>query len=102
MEEVKEVKEVKGSYKIENIILISFEFWRKDEIDFEVKEIQNKIDITTEIGNVISQNKIVVSVILSVNSTQFEENIFSFKIKMTGVFLKEGEPALPEEAFKKL
>jgi preprotein translocase subunit SecB len=103
MEEIQEEihKEVKGSYKIENIILIDFTFKRKEQIEFS-NNIENAIDIITEIGNSDNENQIVVSVILSVNSMQNESEVFSIKIKMTGIFTKEGTPALPEAVFKKI
>lgn len=98
---MEENQKLHGSYKIENILLTSLNFSRKDVIDFK-KEIKNKINLTTEIGAHSNDDQIIVSVILSVNSVQNEDEIFTIRIKMTGIFLKEGIPVLPEDVFKNI
>jgi len=90
-----------GSYNVETITLVESDFSRRVIIDF-TKPTNNNIDILTEISESDSNSKIIVSVILKVDSTQEEEQIFSIKVKMTGVFSKNGSPQLNEDIFKKV
>ena len=98
---MEENQRTQGVYKIENILLTSLNFLRKEAIDFK-KDIKNNINLITEIGEIENDEQIIVSVLLSVKAVQNEEEVFSIDIKMTGLFLKEGTPALPEEVFKKV
>jgi preprotein translocase subunit SecB len=90
-----------GAYKIENIHLTSLNFSRKDTIDFK-NEIKNKIDLVTETGEIDNNEQIIVSVVLTMTAVQKEEDVFTIRIKMTGIFVKDGTPQLPEEVFKKI
>lgn len=98
---MEEIQNLQGVYKIKNILLTSLNFTRKEAIDFE-NEIKNKIDLITEIGEIDNKELIIVSVILSIKAVQNEEEVFTIHIKMTGIFIKEGTPLLPEDDFKKI
>lgn len=88
-----------GSYNVETVTLVESNFSRKVNIDFS-KETNNNIDILTEVSNSEHESKIIVSVILSVDSMQEDDQVFFIKTKMTGVFTKTGIPRLKEEVFK--
>ena len=98
---MEENHKLQGVYKIENILLTSLNFTRKESIDFK-NEIKNNIDLVTEIGEIDNDEQIIVSVVLLVTAVQGEDEIFSIRIKMTGIFIREGSPSLPEEIFKKV
>src|SRR5437763_247107 len=42
-ENTEQKEEPKGSYSVESIFLMNFDFWRKESIDFREKEIENKM-----------------------------------------------------------
>lgn len=91
-----------GSYKIENILLISSSFSRERTIDFS-KGITLNFEHTSEAQETSDEDgKFGVSLSFAFKGMQNESIAFVSDVKMIGVFEKIGEPAVPEDAFKKI
>lgn len=91
-----------GGYKVENVILIESFFSRQVSIDLKEYTITNEINITHEAHETSIDNKFGVTLTLDYKGTQNDLIICTSKIKMLGVFEKNGDPALAEDAFKKV
>ena len=91
-----------GGYKVENVILLESTFSRKISIDITEYEITNEINVTPEPHETSADNKFGVTLTLDYNGKQKDLIVCSSRIKMIGIFEKTGEPALPEDAFKKI
>jgi preprotein translocase subunit SecB len=91
-----------GGYKVENIILIESFFSREVSIDVKEYSITNEISINSEAHETSADNKIGVVLVLDYKGKQNDLIVCTSKIKMVGIFEKTGEPALSEEAFKKI
>lgn len=91
-----------GSYKIENVVLLNSIFSRELTIDstipIEIEASHNSEAQDTDPND----GKFGVSVTFEVKGLQGEFVAFSATITMIGLFEKYGEPALPEDAFKKV
>lgn len=94
----------KGSgYKIQNIILIESTFHRKVDINFDGTPFENQIDIQKDSYDIENEeNKFGVNLTIVFDAHQHGEVSFQIKVKMAGLFEKQGETALPTENFKEI
>lgn len=91
-----------GSYRIENIVLISSSFNREIDIDFS-KPITLQAEHNSEVQETNPEDKkFGVSLIFDFKGMQDEFAAFTAQVKMIGVFEIIGEPAVPVDAFKKI
>ena len=90
-----------GYYNVQNVILIESEFKRIADIVAEVAIIP-EIIISHETQSILDQSKFGVALTLEYRGKQNEMIICNSKIKMLGIFEKINEPALNEDAFKKI
>lgn len=91
-----------GVYKVENVILLESNFSRKVSVDLGDRIITNEINITPEAHEASIDNKFGVILTLDYTGKQNDVIVCTSKIKMIGIFEKTGEPALSEDAFKKI
>lgn len=100
--------EQEGHYRIEKILLMSYNFHREVAIDFsESNPILNKIDIEYEVTQKEGDRNFGVIVTLSVDGIQEEgsesqHTVYRHVVKMAGLFEKVGNPGLDEESFKRI
>ena len=94
----------KGSgYKIQNIILLESTFQRKPDINFDGTPFINQIDIQKESYDIENdENKFGVNLTINFDAHQDGEISFQIKVKMAGVYEKQGETALSTESFKEI
>ena len=91
-----------GSYRIENIVLMSSSFHRETNIDF-TKPINLNFEHTSEAQETSTDDgKFGVVLSFSFKGMQDQLTTFTAMVKMVGIFEKIGEPPVPEEAFKKI
>ncbi len=104
MEEKKDIQEEPktGHYKVESVILIESNFSRLPSIDRNEHTVTNEININHEVFETSIDNKFGVILILDFIGKQGNVDFCKSQIKMLGIFEKIGEPALNEDAFKKI
>lgn len=90
-----------GSYRIENIILINSQFSRIPNVDFS-KNIVLNFEHASRVTDVPDESRFGVGLVFNIKGEYDEVVAFSASVEMVGVFEKVGEPALPEDAFKKI
>lgn len=96
-------KEVKtGGFRVENMFLIESSFTREKDIDLRNVEINNEIGINTIPHEVNANNKFGVILSLDFKGKQNDKVVCNGHIKMMGLFEKVGEPAISDDAFKKI
>ena len=103
MEENNKTEEVKvGHYKVESILLIESNFSRNLSFDRNEQEVINEINLSHEILEDLVENKFGIILKLEFTGKQLDFILCTATIKMLGVFEKIGDPALPEDMFKKI
>src|SRR5258706_10383471 len=97
------MEEQKGTgYKIENILLIESTFSRKVDIAFDGTPFSNEIKIDKEAHDSTEENRFTVTLTLTFSARQGEEVAYSIRVKMVGLFEKQGESPLSLESFKNI
>ncbi len=91
-----------GSYKVHAILLLSTSFSRETHVELANDNVTNEISIESEAHETSGDNKIGVTLTLDYKGKQNELTVCTAIIKMIGLFEKVGEPALGEDAFKKI
>lgn len=91
-----------GSYKIDNIILVRSMFQRNVAIDFSRPITLNFEHASEAQSSSTEDGKFGVGLEFTFKGLQSEIEVFSAEVKMIGVFEKAGEPAVPEETFKRV
>ncbi len=90
-----------SGYKIEHIFFVDSNFHREIDIDFDDQSLKNELDFKVE-PSTTENNQFSVAVVLTLKTLQNDKPVFDFFVRVVGVFLKEGEPTLSEDAFKNI
>ena|ERR1043166_4789601 len=88
--------EEKAGYKFQSLMLLSSEFSRNDEIDFEQESIP-EVDINSDFR--LADNKIVCIFLLDFHLNVNGNSIVTYKCKFGGVFEIVGTPKLDINTF---
>ena len=88
-------------YKVDRVLLLESSFKREPIIENNQVP-KNHIHIETQINPDNPNGKIVVNLFATLTSMLNDRKIYEVKVVMTGVFEKDGTPALDEERFKKI
>lgn len=93
-------KKTSTGFSIENLLLIESSFKRIDNVSFG-DNVRNSVDIETEVG--VQGNIVNVIETVSVEQLDGDKKQVSVKVKMAGVFKKEGDSVIPDiELFGKV
>jgi preprotein translocase subunit SecB len=94
--------EQQTGYKIDNVFLISSNFWRKPEIDFEKMIVGQSNHVSAEPISPDNYGRFAVPLTVILTGTVDGEDAFKAECQMIGVFIKVGEPLLTVEKFSQV
>ena len=86
-------KKVSTGFSIEKLLLIESSFKRIDNVSFN-NDVKNNINIETEVG--VQENTINVIETVSFEQLHNETKQVVIKVKMAGVFKKEGDAVIDD------
>jgi preprotein translocase subunit SecB len=92
----------KASYRIEDVIIVESNFKREINIDFTAGEIQNEVGLVNSAKLDEGSNKFGVFMEASISGKQNDVEVFTAKVILAGIFIKEGEGELDIETFTKI
>lgn len=84
---------MESGFRIDNIILLSIDFSRVNNVVFE-GDIQNKLDIHTDVA--VKDNQVIVGEEVSVIQSFQDVEQVKIRVKMVGMFTRVGESVIKD------